>query len=190
MHFVASARDSIMAAEAEIRRLAAEAMKVGAYDDVQTLADWARSLAEIYAPVQAVTVAETVQFADSAAATRKKRQSYPRFYRHEDSIVKVGWSKKERQEYEQKAPRTVIELLVERLKKAGATRGPVPTNKLLPLTSGDGAEIPSYQAYLVLRFLTEKGIVESRGRKGYTGKMGGGTPAALAESLWASLPSI
>ncbi len=176
-------------AEAEIRRLAAEAMQLGAYDDVQTLADWARSLAEIYSPVQRVGVIEPVGVPESTLTIRKKREAYPRFHRHEDSIVKIGWSKKARQEYEQKAPRAIIELVLERLKKAGATRRPVRTDELFPLTSGDGAEVPSYQAYLVLRFLTEQGIVEPHGRKGYTGKLGGDAPAALAETLWASLPS-
>ena len=53
------------------------------------------------------------------------------------------------------------------LSTADAIRKPVPMDELLPVLGDDGQEIPSYQAYLALSFLRERGIVTQVGRSGY-----------------------
>ena len=187
MSYLGRARDAVKRAEAEIRQLAAEAVQVGEYDDVQVLADWARHLSEIHTGLQ--EDAPSPSTTEKAPAVATTRATYPRFSRDEDSIIKVGWSKKTRDEYEQRAPREVLRVLREQMKKLGAPRRPVTTDRMFPLTNDNGAEIPSYQAYLVLRFLKDLGAVEPHGRRGYTVQLNGQLPAALADTLWSGLPT-
>lgn len=181
------ARAAIKAAEAQIRRLATNAMESGLYDEVQQLANWAKSLAEICASDQVAD--EPVRIRRKRLLPKSDNSAYPRFSKADDHILKIGWSKRTKKEYQQKAPREVLFDLLERLNRSEATRRPVTTESLFPLVDREGGEVPSYQAYLVLRFLRDRGVVVSHGRKGYTIEFGGEAPSELAKSLWAQIPT-
>ncbi len=103
-----------------------------------------------------------------APARASARTGYPYFNREGDNLVKVGWSKSDRATYEHRSPRSVLERLGERVKQAGATGNRFTTEDLMPLHDQNGAELPSYQAYLCLAWLVSIGLLERHGRQGYT----------------------
>lgn len=103
--------------------------------------------------------------------TRRKKGKgvYPRFYRQNDSLVKVAWSKRERNEYEHKAPWRVVEGLAAALTRKGANGKLFTSEDILPLSDpSDGSEVPSYQAYLALAWMRAEQLVVQHGRRGYT----------------------
>jgi hypothetical protein len=101
-------------------------------------------------------------------ARSSKLEGYPRFFRSADDLVKIGWSKRERAEYQHKAPQSVLALLIRKLAVAGAGGRMFTANDLFPLTTDHGIEIPIYQAYLCLAWLRNEGLIQPHGRQGYT----------------------
>ncbi len=109
----------------------------------------------------------------SPAASRRRRApvkgEYPKFHRQGDTLVKVSWSKKEREEYQHKAPRRVVDLLAAAIARKASRTGRFTTEELFPLKDPqDGAEVPSYQAYVALAWLKASGAVKQKGKGGYT----------------------
>jgi hypothetical protein len=114
--------------------------------------------------------------------------AYPKFFREGDMLVKVGWSRTEKTEYEHKCPVRILWSLVRLLEKSHAGGKRFTMNELLPLVdSVDGTEVPMYQAYLCLAWLRSAGIVVQHGRQGYS-LAGQGDLVTAAESQWSQLP--
>lgn len=191
MEFLGKAIQSLKAAESDLRRLAADAVGVGQYEEVQTLAAWASQVADIYqshARSPGPAAHESGRAGSPASKKRVKRKgSYPHFARSEDTIIKTSWSKKANGEYEHRAPREVLELLLQQFKAVGATRRPVTTDELFPLEDQSGTPVPSYQSYLVLALLKQLELVQAHGRKGYTAQIGAKAPGDIANSVWKQL---
>jgi hypothetical protein len=187
-------------AERELRGLLSEAAGSGDYQSVVQIADWARQLTEMTGPAKAresVPVAPpdggaqpSEQRARRAAGSKRRvpASEYPRFYREGKRIVRVAWSKRERKEYEHKAPRDVLQLLAKALKEHGADGRIFTTEQLLPITSLDGVEYPAYQAYVGLGLLRKVGLLDQHGRKGYSIAKSSELEQAV-EGLWRNLPA-
>jgi hypothetical protein len=103
------------------------------------------------------------------APARAMKGEYPKFRREGDTLVKVGWSKSTRAEYEHRAPKRVAGALLRAI-AALEGKGPLFTvDALLPLADpADGSEFPGYQVYLALAWLRKEGIVRQHGREGYS----------------------
>jgi hypothetical protein len=170
--------------EADLRRLLAEAAGAGDYASVMRITDWARAVAALVAeggplPVMGSGAANAAPAKSGATAApapsggrkaRGKADEYPRFYRRGDELVKVGWSRKERKEYNHRAGRRAIDAVGAAVRQLGAKGRMFTGDKLLPLHDpADGSRIADYQAYVALAWLKHLGIVEQHGRKaGYT----------------------
>src|SRR5437879_5599795 len=109
--------------EQKLRRQVAEAAAQGDYAGVHQITGWAMAVAAMAAEGRGGTVWTSVapRMADAVAVAgtngggtrpgvatlaaplgRKARpaaEDYPRFFRRGDELVKVGWSKKDRREY-------------------------------------------------------------------------------------------
>jgi hypothetical protein len=113
----------------------------------------------------------------AARAVRKRaprKGLYPKFYRDEDYLVKVAWSKKERGEYQHKAPRRVAELLAAAIGKRSGNGRMFTSEDIFPLKDPQGGgDVPSYQAYAALAWFRQTGLVQPHGRRGYTVKKNG-----------------
>jgi len=121
----------------------------------------------------------------SRIAKELPRSGYPRFERESDRLVKIGWSVKEKREYEHRVQRSVVLDVAACLAGKAKPNRPFRMEKILPIVDRGGAEIPSYQAYLVLKWLQVRGAVERRGNDGYVlGKLTLDT--GVIESLWES----
>jgi hypothetical protein len=106
----------------------------------------------------------------SATARQRSRSSdrdYPIFLRQNESLVKIGWSRKWNAQYEHRAAKRVMELLVESALKVGCGGNRFVMEQLLPLVDGD-QDVPSYQAYLTLAWLRIENLLDRHGRQGYS----------------------
>jgi hypothetical protein len=175
---IAEGQQAIRQCEARLRELMAQASSSGQYEAVGQLMEWAKSIAAVLEPAftepQVASEEEVEALSDALspplkpAASRKtksRKQQYPRFGRFRTELVKTGWSKKDKKEYQHRAPRSVVDLLAARL---GPFRGKdFTSDELLPLTGDDDVEVPSYQAYLCLAWFRETGMIVKNGRHGY-----------------------
>lgn len=122
-------------------------------------------LAEISAPSSATDSPPLRK--DFGTSRKAATPRYPRFERDEDKLIKIGWSKKSREEYEHRAPRGAVEAFARHLlaqTKAGKTFA---VEDLLPIPDNSGEDLPSYQVYLILAWLCQSGGVVKKGRDGY-----------------------
>ena len=112
--------------EAELRKLAAEAAAEGDYDVLARLGSAARAISEIAREWQpdltGAASQETALHALqpesgrlSAAEAQSQRsvriaasRRYPRFVRRGDDLVKIGWSRSDRREYQHRAGHGVL----------------------------------------------------------------------------------
>ncbi|WP_242101570.1 hypothetical protein [Lysobacter sp. M2-1] len=95
--------------------------------------------------------------------------NYPRFERHGDNLVKVGWSKREKAEYEHKAPLRAVVMVADAVRKKGVDGRIFQISALLPYTGPDGeTTVPDYQVYLIVAWWRAIGLLEQHGRKGYS----------------------
>ena len=119
----------------------------------------------------------------------KRKGSYPKFARHQDYLIKIGWSRKDKKEYQHKAPRVVAELLADRVAERSPHAELVATDTLFPLVEPDGTEVPTYQAYMCLAWFRKLGIVVQDGRKGYHAPNASEIRAIFLNS-WDELPTV
>lgn len=95
-----------------------------------------------------------------------RAQSYPRFEREDDKLVKIGWSEKEAREYEHRAPRESVFRVIEAIESHAAARErPFTVDDLRPPQETEPE--PSYQTYLTLAWLRSEGYVDRDGKNTY-----------------------
>ena len=111
-------------------------------------------------------------------------QRYPRFARSGDRLVKIAWSKKDRAEYEHRAPQVAVLAVVSSLRKLASREFSM--EDLARPRDEDGNDVPSYQVYLVMAWLRSYGAVRRIGRGGYVPVPGRLTDAAVEEH-WSAL---
>jgi hypothetical protein len=202
-------------AERRLRELVGSSASSGDYTAIMLITNWARSLGDLVGDARAawqtkseppsLSPPELLMPATSAAnsanadrhrlnrSSRRLKRSplkgeYPKFFRRGDELVKVGWSKKERQEYQHKAPRAVVDILATSIAARFGNGKMFMVEDLLPLKDPNGNEIPNYQTYLALALLRASSLVEQHGRQGYSIEKGSQTAAEVI-SLWERLPS-
>jgi hypothetical protein len=125
----------------------------------------------------------------SPTGRRKPAAEYPRFFRRGNELVKVGWSKKDRREYNHRAAREVVAAVAAAVRQAGARGRLFNGDALLPLKDpANGTNIPSYQVYVTLAWLVRLGALKQAGpRTGYT-LIESKPPEATATAVWPELP--
>lgn len=166
--------------ESELRRLLAEAAKEGDYGSVLRIAGLAQAVSALVAEGRGTARPAAVPSDPSTngsphgttaahAGGRTARASvdaYPRFFRRGNELVKVGWSKKERKEYNHRASRSAVDAVAAAVRQVGARGRLFTGDKLLPLKNPtDGSRIADYQAYVALAWLKELAVVKQTGRK-------------------------
>lgn len=164
--------------ENALRGLVAEAASAGNYEAVLRLTCWARELATLINP--RVPAVESTRHAAASGKTkgsqvskgpkRKPISEYPRFFRRGNALFKIGWSKREKSEYQHKSSLAVLQTVAGALAKAGVDGRIFTTESFMPLhaTGDDDSVIPDYQVYVCLAFLRHLGMVEQHGRQGYS----------------------
>lgn len=191
------ARNVLISAESSVRSLTESALATRAYSDVASLASIADALRRLVEEVGGAAdsppagIEPTAHIGTRAIArstrppaARRDRRQYPLFERDGDKLIKIGWSKKAREEYEHRAPRSAVLAFAEHL-GARTSRGvPFLIEELLPVRDAAGQELPSYQVYLALAWLRQVGAVAKHGRNGYSRTVDVLDGSAF-ETLWA-----
>jgi hypothetical protein len=207
----AKATEILKECEEALKRAATDALSQGRYDEATEIVSIARAVAAFATgnakselPGDSASVLDVgssgeaqVPESDStspeestaAAETPKKRRKYPQFFRQASELVKIGWSKRARKEYQHRAPHRVLELLCNRLVQVGAKKKLFSTDTLFPLTDSGSNEIPSYQSYLCLAWLRHQRLVIAKGRSGYR-LVKPESLLSAAEAFWNKLPGL
>lgn len=149
--------------EAELRTLVGRAARDGQYEAVMTLTRWAQSIAEL---VLESTPRPSAPKAGGPPAP-KSRKKYPIFTRTGDALIKVGWSRKSRSEYEHRAPLELLRSFAVAAQQIGARGRLFQLDSLAKAAHGD-ASTPGYQLYVVVAWWREVGLIDQHGRKGYS----------------------
>lgn len=172
--------------EADLRELVAAAADSGDYDAVLRITSWAKQIALMSGAAPAV-ISEVRPNATSAKKAAAK-PVYPRFLRRGSQLVKIGWSKREKSEYEHKAPREAALVLARAAADIGKDGRIFQVNALSPLIDPkDGSEVPDYQVYLVIAWWRGAGLLDQHGRQGYSIPNAKQLQQAV-ESAWMKLP--
>lgn len=186
------ARALLIRCEADLRNLLSKAAAAGDYDSIVQISALAK---EVGALVR--NQPERNGSSPAAAPEPKKKKSkakekgkdYPRFQRRGGYLVKIGWSKRDRSEYEHKAPWSVAQPILEALGGLGADGRVFQISELLPLTNAEQeVEIPDYQVYLMFAWLKAVNLIDKHGRQGYSMP----NPSTLAVDMnaaWQQLPT-
>jgi len=172
-------------AEAALRDLKEAGLHEQRYTDIAEVAQLADGLARLLslAPTFGMsTTAKLTSAPDSVAITprvsrppasrtasrKKTKAKYPHFEREGNRLVKVGWSKKHREEYEHRAPRDAVAAFARHLGGTVPEGHVFVVEDLLPVPGvNEDDEVPAYQVYLTLKWLQDIGAVEKKGRDGY-----------------------
>lgn len=189
MDLAKEANQLVQDCELRIRAMMESALAERRYDEIAKLASLASGLAGLVdggpnssqtTPPLGTAFVETAAVADSvlsdgdvanarssAGLRRRQANEYPRFERHADRLIKLGWSKKDRSIYEHRVPFAAIRPIIEKLVSSFGKGGFLRMEAVLPIVLEDRTEVPSYQAYLVLAWLRELGVVQRHGNDGY-----------------------
>jgi len=166
-------------AENQLRRLIAEAAATGDYSGV----DMARRIA-----VEVQEIRERLNGVDSvpSSATKPEQTSarnesedkgrkskgggYPKFTAENDTLTKIGWSKKEKKEYAHRVSRAIFEQTLQAMVSlANGKAGPFTADQIIERLNKSGGDFtPSYQVYIVIAFLRKARCIRQEGRDGYS----------------------
>lgn len=180
---VTKIQEALDHAEEEVREAGAQAFRAG--DDVaagkaRDVVDGLKALrsrmnGQTPANNPPPTVASQPKKTPSRAGKRKKakarkgkRGDYPRYEVRNNNLVRVGWSKKDKAEYQHRTPRTIFDRTVKAMNKvAQSGPGPFMAEKIIEKSNDKEGPVPSYQAYVVIGLLRDRKCVEQVGREGY-----------------------
>jgi len=104
-----------------------------------------------------------------ASMRSRRRKGYPKFQVKGQTLVRIGWSKKQHAEYTHKTPKSVFEVTIRAmagLAQSGA--GPFAAEQLIEkIDIMESEAIPSYQVYSVIGLLRVTKCIKQIGREGY-----------------------
>lgn len=190
-------------AETALKGLIAQELEVGRYSQVTRLVrivETLSGLAETMAgpsPPKANVIAERTKRADAVSVRRSsmdatgrrssKASQYPKFARSDNRLVKTGWSKKNREEYEHRVPREAVEAFARSLWSNMEPGRPFTMEEVLPVYDASGDKLPDYQVYLALAWLRNEDAIRKVGRNGYVLSIPT-MDSEMFDTLWNRLP--
>jgi hypothetical protein len=100
---------------------------------------------------------------------RSKPEGLPRIEIRKGSLLRIGWSRKQKREYEHKVPRVSFDTIVNTMSAlAREGSGPFTAEAIIEKISATTEDsMPAYQVYVVLAALREWNIISQVGREGY-----------------------
>jgi len=162
--------------EKQLRQELSNAAQAGDYAAILVMSQWAQIVAGLAAEAADVGSGD-LPVADSTARpaptavvrrlVRSNKATYPRFMRTHDVLVKVGWSKKSKAEYEHKAPLALARELANAAAQLGADGKVFSIEELASTWAGEESS-PSYQHYVIVAWWRSAGLIDQHGRQGYS----------------------
>ncbi len=207
MDRTSQAQQILTDAEKSLHELAVLSLQEKDYQGAQTLSAMAQNLALIVKVGERVAAANGVVVEDSAgemptvklgrALTNSSLiaagETFPKFFRERETLVKIGYSKTDKRTYEHRSPRAVLAALVDvlsRLGNAGDSGAAVFTAEDVMVVRSERLKgVPTYQIYSCLSFLIRHGLVRRNGRSEYLVEARTGSLESSTESAWSGLPA-
>jgi len=119
---------------------------------------------------------------------KRKASPYPKFFREGDALLKLGWSRKARAEYEHRAPREAVLVVAERVAEVASRQDRFAVEDLGDVRVAPGDEpISGCQVYLCIAWFRRAGLVVQHGRRGYSLPVAPAKFSARVESAWSEL---
>jgi len=179
--------------ESDLQEVIVEAAKEGDYRSVDMAKTAAVNVSNVKARIK--NPSSKPQAKGVSVVSHRKRKSssrkggksrYPKFNVKNDTLIRIGWSKKQKREYTHKAPKFVFEGTVKAmaaLAQNGA--GPFTAEEIIEQVNHMESEmIPSYQVYVVIGFLRARKCIVQVGREGYNIPV---DVCGKAEDVWRSV---
>ena len=167
-------------AEASVRDLITGAAAVNLYDEVVSLAELAKKINSLRfdvsqtpeftqdrSPGLQALIAAPVHQKKTRRAKRSNSGTYPIYRTVGDKLLKVGWSKKNKAEYEHRAPKESMAVAFKDIQRLAASQRSFEVEALMPLIGQDDQEVPSYQIYMAIGWLIGIGEIRKCGRNDY-----------------------
>jgi hypothetical protein len=109
---------------------------------------------------------------EGRAKTRRSgkaaKDKFPKYTVRNGSLIRIGWSKKHKSEYEHKAPQAAFDATINAMAELAQTgSGPITAERIIERVNTLAGGTPSYQVYVVIGLLRKQGCVEQVGRDGY-----------------------
>jgi hypothetical protein len=183
-------------AEEELREAIAEAARAGDYRAVDLGRSVAVGVQELCEKVSGKRQASEKSTEEDTETEERKRhrkigkrnkpEGLPRIEIRKGSLFRIGWSRKQKREYEHKVPRVSFDTIVNTMSAlAREGKGPFMAEAVLEKISATKEDmIPAYQVYVVLAALREWKLITQVGREGYN------IPPDVAEkaqNMWTEL---
>jgi hypothetical protein len=207
MDTIQNARKVLHEAEEALRKLIEAALAEQRYKEVGEVAELADSVARLMRGVgiegarktpgaepTAHSLMAEVPSAPPAIRTPKPQRKAsagsqsPTGGRDGNRLVKVGWSKKNKKEYEHRVPRDVVSTFVRHLADHAKDGQVFAVEDLMPVVDPAGEEVPAYQIYVTLAWLRDSGVLEKKGRDGYVLTQSSVVNGNI-DDLWESIPT-
>jgi hypothetical protein len=183
-------------AEKEIREAIAEAARSGDYQAVDVGRSVAINIQELCEKVSGKSqtpqlstkivpkIKETKK--QKKATRRNKPEGLPKIEIRNGSMYKIGWSKKQKEIYEHKVPRTAFDTIVSAMSTlAKEVKGPFMAEAVIEkISATQENSVPAYQVYVVLAALRDWNIISQIGREGYNIAT---DVAEKAQNIWKEL---
>lgn len=200
MAILEDALDLLHDTEKKLREMVSTAATSGDYTSVMQIASWAQAVrillngrgtkpasaggGKLFRP----NGKNSKELSFAIRSARRVGTEYPQFFRHDDQLVRLAWSRGQRKEYVHKAPYAVLRALAKAMAEQGADGRVFSTDNFLPLQDKTGGEaIPNYQAYVGISLLKQSGLIDQHGRQGYSIPRLGDFQDAI-ETVWKKLP--
>jgi len=166
-------------AEKKVRELIGRAIADGSYDEVERMMGVVRQFADIGQGFSSVTVKGKAALAIPSRGgkmqsgrkhrlvKRRTRGKQPtRFYRDGKELVKEGPSSGGSGRYRHRAPKHLLDTLIEQIRKIADSDSMFVIEDIL---KADGVEgTPTYLVYVCMAWLVSTGLVQRHGRQGYS----------------------
>lgn len=152
--------------EADLRTIVTSAADNGDYDAVLRITSWAKQISLMLGNAQPPS---TERKSKPEIPKKVIAPAYPRFARRGGQLIKIGWSKSDKSEYEHKAPHHVAQLLAKLVAETGKDGRIFQLGALMPLRDPTGGtDLPDYQVYVVIAWWRSIGLLDQHGRQGYS----------------------
>jgi hypothetical protein len=183
--------------EAKLRGLVSDAATSGDYASVVQIASWARTLSELMGRKSPERIRSGVPASQRSGAkgpkqislSKRGQRSYPLFFRHDDQVVRIAWSKSEKKEYRHKAAYSILKVLAKSMAEKGSDGHVFATEQFLPVRDAQNGEVPNYQAYVGISLFKQAGLIDQHGRQGYSIPRLADFKDAV-EAVWKKLPEL
>jgi len=183
-------------AEEELRESIADSARAGNYRDVDIGRSVAVNIKELYERIsgngnQSSKLVEERERPLSRRekkrfARRSKPEDLPRIEIRKGSLIRIGWSRKQKEEYEHKVPRKAFDTIVNTMSAlAREGSGPFMAETIIEkICATTDDTMPAYQVYVVLAALRERNLITQVGREGYNIPL---DVAEKAQNIWTEL---